>query len=129
MTENNIYLCLTVILYLSFLIICGFLPRRKNVTANDYFLSGRNLSPSLFLFIATATSFSGTAFLMNPVIIFRDGFQSSYISFVVIIIPLTGVLFLRTEPIQKKPGGIRRIGGLTRNTHVTYFPNDRMHQW
>ena len=97
MTENNIYLCLTVILYLSFLIICGFLPRRKNVTANDYFLSGRNLSPSLFLFIATATSFSGTAFLMNPVIIFRDGFQSSYISFVVIIIPLTGVLFLRRQ--------------------------------
>ena len=51
----------------------------------------------LFLFIATATSFSGAAFLMNPAIIFRDGFQSSYISFAVIIIPLTGVLFLKRQ--------------------------------
>ena len=97
MTENNIYLYFTLTLYLSFLIICGLLSKKKNVTIDDYFLSGRNLSPMLFLFIATATSFSGAAFLMNPAIIFRDGFQSSYISFAVIIIPLTGVLFLKRQ--------------------------------
>ena len=102
MTENNIYLYLALILYLSYLLICGFLAANKNVTTEDYFLSGRNLSPMLFLFTATATSFSGAAFLMNPAIIFRDGFQSSYICFSVIIIPLTGILFFNRQWMLSK---------------------------
>tara|TARA_Y100000741_G_scaffold351639_1_gene322936 strand:+ start:33 stop:1877 length:1845 start_codon:yes stop_codon:yes gene_type:complete len=84
---------------------CGFKGSSKNITSADYFISGRNLPPFLFIVVATATSFSGSSFLIFPGIIFRDGFQAAYISFIVLIIPLTGIFLLKRQWILSKNYG------------------------
>lgn len=100
--NNSLLLIIFFLLYLFYLIFCGLLSKKKNKSLNDYFVCGRNLSSNFFIIMVTATSFSGGLMLVFPSIIFRDGFQSSFICFIAIIIPLSGILFFKKQWILGK---------------------------
>jgi Na+/proline symporter len=66
-------------------------------TASDYFIAGRKLSLWVFVLAATATSYSGWTFMGHPGLVYRDGFQYSFATFYTIVIPITGVIFLKRQ--------------------------------
>lgn len=98
----KLFSILTLLFFYS--IYCLYIGKKfsKNITSSDYFVSGKNLSFSLFLFAATAASFSGFTFLILPGLIFRDGFQAAYICFSAILIPLAGTFFFKRQWIISK---------------------------
>lgn len=97
MNEKLIWLLGFVALYWIYCIYLGVRGARMARTASDYFLAGRNLPVWVFVLAATAISFSGWTFLGHPALIYRDGFPYAYISFFTIMIPLTGVIFLKRQ--------------------------------
>jgi SSS family solute:Na+ symporter len=66
-------------------------------TTTDYFIAGRALPAWVFIFAATATSFSGGTFVGHPGLAYTNGFQYAHVSLFAITIPLTGVLFLKRQ--------------------------------
>ena len=97
LNEKLIWLLAFVALYWAYCIYLGIRGARMARTASDYFLAGRNLPVWVFVLGATAISFSGWTFLGHPALIYRDGFPYAYISFFTILIPLTGVIFLKRQ--------------------------------
>lgn len=96
--NNYIIWLLVVVMFYWFL--CGWAGYKglKSVkTARDYFIAGRSLSWPMFVFAATATSFSGWTFISHPGLIYSDGFSAAYASFYAITIPLAGVFFLKRQ--------------------------------
>jgi SSS family solute:Na+ symporter len=92
-----IWIYLFIMVYWGYCIYWGIKGALSARTANDYFVAGRTLPPWLFIFAATATSFSAWTFLGHPGLIYSDGLQYAYASFYAITIPLTGVLFLKRQ--------------------------------
>jgi Na+/proline symporter len=105
MTIKLVWILIFLTLYCSYCIYVGFKVSANNKTASDFFISERKLPALLFLFTATAASFSGSVFLVLPGLIFRDGFQAAYISFCVIVIPFAGILFFKRQWILGKRFG------------------------
>lgn len=97
MNEKLLWLLGFVALYWAYCIYLGIKGARLARTASDYFLAGRNLPVWVFVLAATAISFSGWSFLGHPAMIYRDGFPYAFISFMTIVIPLTGVIFLKRQ--------------------------------
>ena len=89
-------------------------------TATDFFIGGRTVSFWVFVIAATATSFSGATFLGHPGLIFNDGFQYAYTSFYAIMIPFTGVLFLKRQWMIGKRFGFVTPGEM----FAAYFRSD-----
>lgn len=97
MNEKLLWLLGFVALYWAFCVYLGIRGARLARTASDYFLAGRSLPVWVFVLAATAISFSGWTFIGHPALIYRDGFSYSYISFFTILIPLTGIVFLKRQ--------------------------------
>ncbi len=97
MNEKLFWLLGFVALYWAYCLYLGIRGARMARTASDYFLAGRNLPVWVFVLAATAISFSGWTFLGHPAMIYRDGFPYAYISFFTIVIPLTGIVFLKRQ--------------------------------
>lgn len=97
MNEKLIWLLGFVAAYWVYCIYLGIRGARLARTASDYFLAGRNLPVWVFVLAATAISFSGWTFLGHPAMIYRDGFPYAYMSFFTIVIPLTGIVFLKRQ--------------------------------
>ncbi len=97
MNEKLIWLLGFVAAYWAYCVYLGIRGARLARTASDYFLAGRNLPVWVFVLAATAISFSGWTFLGHPALIYRDGFPYAFISFFTIIIPLTGIVFLKRQ--------------------------------
>ena len=76
---------------------------------SDHFIAGRRLPGPIFIVAATATCYSGWAFLGHAGLIYRDGLQYAYVSFAPITIPLPGILFLKRQWILGQ-----RFGFITR---------------
>ena len=89
-------------------------------TASDYFIAGRKLSLWVFVLAATATSFSGWTFIGHPGQLYRDGFQYAYAHFGAIILPFTGVLFLKRQWMLGKRFGFVTPGEMLSH----YFKSD-----
>jgi len=92
-----IWLSVAVAIYWFFCLLTGFKEFVRGRTALDYFIAGRNLSTPMFVFAATATSFSGWTFISHPGLIYSEGFPAAYASFYAITIPLSGVFFLKRQ--------------------------------
>ena len=105
MSNKLIWILFFLILYCSYSTYIGFRLYRNNQSALDLLISSRKLSGVLFIFTATAASFSGSIFLVFPGLIFRDGFPAAYISFCAILIPLAGILFFKRQWILGKNFG------------------------
>lgn len=89
-------------------------------TASDYFIAGRKLSLWVFVLAATATSYSGWTFMGHPGLVYRDGFPYAYASFYAIVIPLTGIIFLKRQWMLGK-----RFGYVTPGEMMSdYFQGD-----
>lgn len=97
MNEKLFWLLGFVAAYWAYCIYLGIRGARMARTASDYFLAGRNLPVWVFVLAATAISFSGWTFVGHPALIYRDGFPYAYISFFTILIPLTGIVFLKRQ--------------------------------
>ncbi|SCA57319.1 Na+/solute symporter [Candidatus Terasakiella magnetica] len=122
MNEKLLWLLGFVALYWAYCIYLGIRGARLARTASDYFLAGRNLPVWVFVLAATAISFSGWTFLGHPAMIYRDGFPYAYISFFTIMIPLTGVIFLKRQWMLGK-----RFGYVTPGEMLSdYYKCDRI---
>ena len=86
-----------IMLYWAYCIFWGIQGARSSRKADDYFIAGRRLPLWVFIFAATATSFSGWTFLGHPGLLYVDGLQYAYASLYAITIPFTGVLFLKRQ--------------------------------
>ncbi len=120
MSAKVTWLIVFVLLYWAYCIFWGVRGAQLAKTASDYFISGRKLPMWVFVLAATATSFSGWTFMGHPGLIYRDGFQYAYASFYVIIIPFTGVMFLKRQWILGKRFGYVTPGEML----ADYFKGD-----
>ncbi len=88
----------------------------------NYFIAGRSLDKWVFIFAATATSFSGWTFISHPGIIYEFGFSAAFISLYAITIPLAGVFFLKRQWMLGKRCGFVTPGEM----FYAYFKSDIM---
>ena len=122
MTVAVAWLLALVAAYSIYLVYWGAASARLVESANDYFLADRGLPPWIFVLAATASSFSGWIFLGHTGLIFRDGFQFAQLSLAAVIIPLTGVLFLKRQWLLG-----RRFGYVTPGDMLAdYFGSETM---
>lgn len=105
MDAKVIWLFVFVAMYWSYCLFIGIKAAIASKTATDYFVVSGGLSTWIFILAATATSFSAWTFIGHPALIYRDGFQYAYASLYAIVIPLTGVLFLKRQWILGKRFG------------------------
>jgi len=102
------WLIVCLIVYWAYFIYWGVKSKRlitEANTARDYFIASRSLGPRVFILATTATCFSAWTFMSHPGLIYWNGFQSAYASFYAIVIPFTGVLFLKRQWILGKRYG------------------------
>lgn len=107
---------LFMMLYWAYCVYWGIRGALRARTAEDYFIAGRALPAWVFIFAATATSFSGWTFIGHPGLTYTDGFQYAYASFYAITIPLTGVLFLKRQWMLGQ-----RFGFITPGEMLAYY--------
>lgn len=110
------WIFLFVMLYWAYCVFWGIRGAQSSLTAVDYFTAGRRLPFWVFIFAATATSFSGWTFIGHPGLTYVDGFPYGYASFYAITIPFTGVLFLKRQWLLGK-----RFGFLTPGEMLGYY--------
>ena len=120
MDAKTIWLFIFVGLYWFYCIFWGIKGALGAKTATDYMLAGRGIGVWVFVLAATATSFSGWTFLGHPGLIYRDGLQYAYASFYTIIIPFTGVLFLKRQWMLGRRYGFVTPGEML----AAYFRSD-----
>ena len=97
MTDNITWIFLFLGLYYSYCLFWGVRASRNLNTTDDYFLSGRSLSPWVFAIAATGISFAGWTFTGFPGLVFRDGFQFVNTSFFAVTVGLSGVILLKRQ--------------------------------
>lgn len=120
MAPKVVWLLIFVVLYWAYCIFWGIRGARMARTASDYFIAGRQLSLWVFVLAATATSYSGWTFMGHPAQIYQDGFQYSFASFYAVVIPLTGIIFLKRQWMLGK-----RFGYITPGEMIAdYFQGD-----
>lgn len=116
MDAKVVWLFIFVAMYWTYCVFWGVKGALSAKTASDYFVAGRQISLWVFILAATATSFSGWTFIGHPGLIYRDGFQYAYASFYAIIIPFTGVIFLKRQWMLGK-----RFGFITPGEMMAYY--------
>lgn len=119
-SEQLLWILSFLMAYWVFCIAWGVRCGRMAVTASDYFIAGRRLSPWIFVLSATAISFGAWIFLGHPGLVYRDGFPYAYISLCAVTIALAGTLFLKRQWMLG-----RRYGYLTPGEmFADYFRGD-----
>ena len=118
--SNLLWLGLFAVLYWAYCIFWGVRGAREATTASAYFVAGRSLNTWVFVMAATATSFAGWLFIGGPALILRDGLQASYIAFAAVVVPLTGVIFLKRQWILGKRFGFVTPGEM----FAAYYGSD-----
>ncbi len=120
MAPKVTWLLVFVALYWAYCLFWAIKGARMARTASDYFIAGRKLSLWVFVLAATATSYSGWTFMGHPGLVFRDGFQYAFASFYAVVIPLTGIFFLKKQWMLGK-----RYGYITPGEMMSdYFKGD-----
>ena len=120
MAPKVTWLLVFVLLYWAYCLFWGIRGARMARTASDYFIAGRKLSLWIFVLAATATSYSGWTFMGHPGLVYRDGFQYAFASFYAVVIPLTGIIFLKRQWMLGK-----RFGYITPGEMMAdYFQGD-----
>jgi len=92
-----VWLGVFLVFYWAFCLFWGVRGARQATTASAFFVAGRSLPVWVFIMAATATSFAGWFFIGGPALVLRDGLQAGYIAFGAVVVPLTGVLFLKRQ--------------------------------
>lgn len=110
------WIFLFVMLYWAYCVFWGIRGAQGSFKAVDYFIAGRRLPFWVFIFAATATSFSGWTFIGHPGLTYVDGLPYAFASFYAITIPLTGVLFLKRQWLLGK-----RFGFITPGEMLGYY--------
>ena len=116
MTDNITWILLFLGLYYSYCLFWGVRASRNLNTTDDYFLSGRSLSPWVFAIAATGISFAGWTFTGFPGLVFRDGFQFVNTSFFAVTVGLSGVILLKRQWMLG-----RRFGYITSGEMLTDY--------
>lgn len=105
MEAKIVWLGIFAILYAIFCIYRSARSAPSAATASEHFIAGRELGSFVFIFAATAASFSGWTFLGHPGLIYTDGFPYAFTSLYAITIPLAGLLFFRRQWLLGKRFG------------------------
>ena len=116
MEAKIVWLLIFVALYWAYCIFWGIKGARSSRTASDYFIAGRRMSPWVFVMATTAVSFSGWMLVAQPGMIHADGLPLAYLSLCAIVVPFTGLLFLKRQWIIGK-----RFGFVTPGEMLAYY--------
>ena len=108
MKLEYLYIFVFFILYFSYCSLVNF-RKKKNIDIKDKLQNNSFTNIILFTFTATAFSMCGWLLIVHPALIFRDGFPYSYLGLITILIPLTGVLFLKKLWIIKKVFNLKSL--------------------
>jgi len=96
-SSKLIWIAIFFALYWAFCLFWAVKSARAAGTAAAFFIADRGLPPWVFIMGATASSFAGWIFIGQPALVLRDGLQAGYISFVAVVLPLAGALFLKRQ--------------------------------
>ncbi|MSO91927.1 MAG: sodium:solute symporter family protein [Rhodospirillales bacterium] len=106
--------------YWAFCLAVGVRQFRAAATLQGYALAGTGVPKWTFILAFTAASLGGWVVLMHPALIYRDGFPYAVLSFIVVVAPLAGLLFLKRQWLLG-----RRYGYLTSGEmFADYFGGD-----
>ena len=120
MSAKIVWLFAFMVLYWGYCLFWGGRCGARAKTADTFFIAGRALGPWLFVVAATATSFGAWVFIGYPGLVYRDGLSAATIALVAVVIPLTGVLFLKRQWMLG-----RRFGYITPGEMLAdYFRGD-----
>ena len=122
MIEAITWIFIFLVLYWSYCFFWGVRASKQIATGDDYFLSGRNLSPWVFAIAATGISFAGWTFIAHPGLIFRDGFQFANTSFFAIAVAISGVVLLKRQWMLGRRFGYTTAGEML----AAYFKDDTL---
>jgi SSS family solute:Na+ symporter len=122
MIDSITWIFIFLVLYWSYCFFWGVRASRQILSADDYFLSGRNLSPWVFAIAATGISFAGWTFIAHPGLIFRDGFQFANTSFFAIAVAISGVVLLKRQWMLGRRFGFTTSGEML----AAYFKDDTL---
>lgn len=122
MPESLTWIFIFLIAYWAYCGFFGIRGLRGSHSAVEFFLASRGLSTWAFALSATVASVAGYVVLMQPALVYRDGFQAGHASLVAIGIPLTGVILHKRQWLIS-----RRFGTVTQGEMFSlYFGNDRV---
>ena len=97
MVANLYWFFFFLVLYISFCLFWGARTLRKNKTPEAYYLADRSVSPWVFFFSATVTTFAGITIISFPSLIYADGYSFLATAAIVITIPLGSILFFKRQ--------------------------------
>lgn len=97
MEEPVIWLSAFFLAYAAFCIFTGVRASRRHGEARDYFSPAGGIPVWVFAISVTAALFAGLAVTGHPAQVFRDGFQFVNASFLVISIPLAGIMVQKRQ--------------------------------
>ena len=97
MVANLYWIFFFLVLYISFCLFWGARTLRKNKTPEAYYLADRSVSPWVFFFSATVTTFAGITIISFPSLIYADGYSFLATAAIVITIPLGSILFFKRQ--------------------------------
>lgn len=97
MPDRITWLYVFLAFYAVYCLYWGVTSSRGSKTANDFFLANRQIPAWVFVLTGTALSLSGWIFMGHPSMVFLDGFQYAQCALGAVVIPLTGILFLKRQ--------------------------------
>ncbi|MDP6603047.1 MAG: hypothetical protein QGG17_02495 [Rhodospirillales bacterium] len=108
--------------YAGWCLVVAWRSARQGHTVEGFLVGERRIAAGPFVLAATAASFSGWILLGQPALIHRDGFPFGIGSLGAVVVPLTGVLFLKRQWILG-----RRFGFVTPGEMMgAYFGGEAM---
>lgn len=120
MSETLIWLFIFLTAYWAYCGFFGIRGLRRTSTAEGFFLASRGLATWVYAMAATVASVAGLVIVMQPGIVYRDGFQAMNAGALAIGLPLAGVVLLKRQRMISQEFGLVTQGEM----FARYFGND-----
>ena len=108
MSVKFAWLAILAAAYASWCLVVAWRSARHGRTVEGFLVGDRRIAAGPLVLAVTAASFSGWVLLGQPALIHRDGFPFGFAALGAVVVPLTGVLFLKRQWILG-----RRFGFVT----------------
>jgi solute:Na+ symporter, SSS family len=96
-SQGLVWLLAFLAAYVAYCLYWGVVVSRSSAGAGNFLIAGRNTAPAVFVLVATGASLSGWIALGHPAMVFQAGLPFAELAIAAVVIPLTGVLFLKRQ--------------------------------